>query len=66
MFWFNVTTLLTLLIDVMSFRLHKDDIDIEVLLLRKQIRILERKFGYKARINRWEKCLLAALTIKLI
>lgn len=66
MFWCSVATLLALLVDVVSVRLHKADKDIEVLLLRQQIRILERKLGHKARINRWEKCLLAVIAVKLL
>jgi putative transposase len=66
MVWFGITTFLTVLVDVFSLRLRKGDKDIEVLLLRQQVRILERKLGQKARINRWEKCLLAVLTVKLI
>jgi hypothetical protein len=57
---------LALLVDIVSFRLHKADKDIEVLLLRQQIRILERKLGHKARINRWKKCLLAVIAVKLM
>jgi putative transposase len=66
MFWCSVATLLALLVDVVSFRLRKADKDIEVLLLRQQIRILERKLGHKARINRWEKCVLAVIAVKLM
>ncbi len=66
MFWFGVTTFLTVHFDMFSIRLRKGDKDIEVLLLRQQIRIFERKLGYKARINRWEKWLLAMLTVKLM
>jgi hypothetical protein len=51
---------------VFTFRLQKADKEIEVLLLQQQIRILERKLCYKVRINRWEKCLLAVLTVKLM
>jgi putative transposase len=66
MYRFGVTTLLTLLFDVFTVRLGKEEKDMEILLLRQQIQILEHKLGYKARIKRWEKCLLVVLAVKLI
>jgi hypothetical protein len=50
------------LFDVLSVRLRKGDNDIEVLSLQQQIQILKRKLGDNARINLWEKFLLAVLT----
>jgi putative transposase len=66
MFWCAITLFLTLLVDVLSCRFHQADKDLEILLLKQQLRILERKLGHKARINREEKCVLAVLAVKLM
>jgi putative transposase len=64
MFWYVVTTLLTLFFDVVLFRLRQADKDLKILVLQQQLRILERKLGHQHRISRWEKCLLAGLAVK--
>src|SRR5260221_14740441 len=66
MVWYAVTVLLTLLLDLFSCRVHQADKDLEILLLRQQLRILERKLGYKPRISRWEKCLVVVVAVKLM
>jgi len=43
----------------------KSDKDLEIVALRQQVRILERKLGSKPRISRAEKVFLAALADKL-
>ncbi len=39
--------------------------DIQILLLRRQLRILQRKHPDPPRISRWDKCFLAVLTSRL-
>jgi hypothetical protein len=48
-------------LDLFSCRSHQADKDLEILVLKQQLRILERKLGHKPQISRWEKCLLAVL-----
>jgi len=66
MFWYAVTLLLTLFLDLFSWRFQQADKDLEIVLLFQQLRILERKLGYKPRIRRWEKCLLVVVAVKLM
>jgi transposase InsO family protein len=66
MFWYAITLFLALLVDLVTCHFHQADKDLEILLLKQQLRILERKLGHKARINRGEKCVLAVLAVKLL
>jgi putative transposase len=62
MMWSVLAQLFWLVIDVLAVdRLSKQEKDIEVLLLRQQLRILERKQQRPPRITRWEKLTLAVL-----
>ena len=65
-FWYVITVVLTLGVDLMSVHGHRPDHDLEILLLRQQIRILERKLGHQSRISLWEKCWLVVLAVKWI
>ncbi|MCP4164591.1 MAG: transposase [Chloroflexi bacterium] len=49
----------------MAFERGQADKDLEIVALRQQVRILERKLGSKSRISRPEKMFLAALADKL-
>ena len=62
MIWFLITQVLTLLLDIVTIRCcsHPDK-DLELLLLRQQLRILQRKSRSKSNLNRAEKLTLAAL-----
>ena len=66
MFWYAVTLLLRLLLDVFSGHSHQADKELEILVLKRQVGILERKLGHKPRIKGWEKCVLAVVTVKLM
>ncbi len=66
MFWHAVSVLLTLLLDLFSGCTHQADKDLEIVLLKQQLRMLERKLGHTPRIKRWEKCILAVVTVKLL
>jgi hypothetical protein len=66
MFWYAVTLLLTLALDMFSGHSPQADKDLEILLLKQQLRILERKLGHKLQITRWEKCVLAVVAVKLM
>src|SRR5947209_2654610 len=66
MVWYAVSVLLTLLLDLFSWHSNQVDKDLEILVLKQQLRILERKLGHQPRISRWEKCLLAVVAVKLL
>jgi hypothetical protein len=53
-------------VDLLTGRSHQADKDLEILLIKQQLRNLERKLGYQPRIKRWEKCVLAVLAMKLM
>lgn len=58
--------LTTLIFDVFaSIRLAPDEKDLQIALLRQQLRVLERKIKKKPRLSRPEKLMLAALTTRL-
>ncbi len=67
MFFFLTVQVLSVLLDFMTIvgRAHHDK-DIEILLLRQQLRVLQRKQSYPLRISRWEKLTLVVLARKLI
>src|SRR5438876_4923186 len=65
MFWYSVAMVVDFVLDLFSVRANSPDKDLEILLLRQQVRVLERKRGHKPRMSRWEKCLLAMLLTQL-
>ncbi len=57
---------LSLLLDLISLIVRSNsDKDLEILLLRQQLRILQRKQPSGPRISRWEKVTLLVLVSKL-
>ncbi len=66
MLWFIITHLLSTFLNCVSIcRLSPDEKDLEILLLRQQLDIYERKLSRPPRIARIEKLTLAVLTNKL-
>ena len=66
MFFFVLAQVLSLLLDLIGLRCRSDhDKDVEILLLRQQLRILQRKQPRAPRISRWEKLTLVVLAGKL-
>ena len=59
--------ILTFLLDLIAtLQCSQDEKDLEILLLRQQLRILQRKHAHPPRLSRWEKLGLAVLAAKLI
>jgi putative transposase len=66
MVFFVLATLLSWLVDIGTLRLQSDrDKELEILLLRRQIAILQRTQPRPPRLSRWEKLGLAVLVGKL-
>ncbi len=66
MIFFFVAHTLSILLDLVWLAGRTDiDKDIEILLLRQQLRILQRKQSRSPRISRWEKLTLVLLVSKL-
>jgi hypothetical protein len=66
MFFFVLAQLLSLLIDLASTVWRSDrEKDLEILLLRRQLSILQRGRSLPLRLSRWEKLGLAILSAKL-
>jgi transposase InsO family protein len=66
MLFFVLAQALSLLLDLISLRGRPDhDKDVEILLLRQQLRILHRKQPRAPRISRWEKRTFVILARKL-
>ena len=64
--WFVLFYLFSTLISLVSIcRLSQQEKDLEILLLRHQLAILERKFDKPVKPNRAEKLTLAVLTARL-
>ena len=64
--WFILAQVLTILISIVRIgRLSEQEKDLEILILRQQLAILQRKQEKLAKTNRTEKMLLAILTAKL-
>ena len=62
MVFFLLAQAFSLLLDVIWLRHQADhDKDLEILLLRQQLRILQRKHAHAPRISRWEKLTLVVL-----
>lgn len=66
MIFFFLAQVMALLLDLISLLGQSDhDKDIEILLLRQQLRILQRKHAHLPRISNWEKLTLLVLVGKL-
>ena len=64
--WFILAQVLTILISIVRIgRMSEKEKDLEILILRQQLAILQRKQEKLAKTNRTEKMLLAILTAKL-
>ena len=53
------------LLDVFTVLWRTAKKDLEILLLRQQLRVLERNLGQRARPSRCEKCFLAIVLVQL-
>ena len=66
MVWFVLAEIFTVVLDVLALRGQSEhEKDIEILLLRQQLRIVERKHRRPCRLSRGEKLGLAVLTARL-
>jgi putative transposase len=66
MLFFLLAQAFSLLLDLLSLRCRPDhDKELEILLLRQQLRILQRKHSHAPHISRWEKLTLIVLAGKL-
>ena len=66
MVWFVLAQFLTLILEMLALRGQSErEKDIEILLLRQQLRIVERKQSRPSRLSRGEKLSLAVLTARL-
>jgi putative transposase len=65
MIWYTIVVVIDFLVDVVAVRWKSADKDLEILLLRQQLRVLERKLGQRAKPSRCEKCFLAVLLVQL-
>ena len=63
MVWYAVAMVVDFFVDVLTVCLKTADKDLEILLLRQQLHVLERNLEKQARSNRWEKCFLAVLFV---
>ena len=63
MVWYAVALVVDFFVDVLTVRWKTTDKDLEILLLRQQLHVLERNLEKQARSNRWEKCLLAVMFV---
>src|SRR5215217_4301689 len=64
--WFMMAQIFTLALEVLArLRQSEREKDIEILLLRQQLRIVERSQSRPRHLSRWEKLSLAVLTAQL-
>ncbi len=67
MIYFVLGRIFSLLLDLIAVVWRSDhEKDIEILLLRQQVRILQRKHSHSPRLSRWEKVDLAVLAARLV
>ena len=67
MLWFVLLHLIGFVVDLFTATRCTDrDKDVEILLLRHQLQLLQRERPRPARLSRWEKLTLAVLTAKLM
>src|SRR5829696_3772775 len=65
MFWLVIAQLVSLLLDMFAVRRQSDGAkDLEIVVLRHQLRLLERRQP-RPRLSRWERLTLALLVTKL-
>src|SRR5579872_6037854 len=65
MVWFVVAQLFTLMVDLLTLRRQSEhEKDIEILLLRQQLRIVDRKQPRTYQLSRWDKLNIAVLTAR--
>jgi putative transposase len=62
MFWWTLARILSLLIDLATSRTDKD---LEILVLRYQLRVLQRTLPHQPCPSRWQRLVLAVLAAKL-
>ncbi len=66
MLWFVLLHLVAFVVDLLTVRRRIDgDKDVEILLLRDQLRLLQRERPRPPRLTRWEKLTLAQLEDRL-
>jgi len=66
MVWFIITFIFSAILDIITFSCQSTlEKDLEILVLRQQLTILQRKLSFPIRPNRVEKLTLSALTLKL-
>ncbi len=66
MIWSLIAQVIQVLLDVLSLRLVADpDKDLELLVLRQQIRVLERRVGKPVQLSRVESLLLALTALRM-
>ena len=66
MIWFLVAHIVRMILDLLALRLSADkDKDLELLVLRQQIRILQRRVGKPVRATRAEKLVLMVTAVRL-
>ena len=66
MIYLLISQLVSLLLDLFAFsRRSKPDKDLQILLLRQQVRIVQRQHPTTPRVSRWDKLALAVLANKL-
>ena len=65
MVWYSVAVEIDFLVDLFTVRWKTADKDLEILILRQQLHVLERRLGQRVRASRWEKCFLAVLLVQL-
>ena len=66
MVWFLLLHLVGLVVDLVTVtRSAERDKDLEILLLRHQLRVLQRQSPQPPRLRRWEKLTLTVLTTRL-
>src|ERR671932_1384659 len=66
MAWFLLAHMLALLVDLLAMgRRSADEKDLEIVLLRHELRLLQRRQPAPPRLARWEKLPLAVLAAKL-
>jgi putative transposase len=66
MVWFVLAHVLAILVDLIAMgRRSADEKDLEIVLLRHQLRLLQRRQPAPARLARWEQLPLAVLSAKL-
>ncbi len=66
MLYYLFARIFATLLDLLTIaRLSEHQKDVELLLLRQQLRIMQRKLQRPPRISHWEKLILAILTVKL-